>query len=265
MEVIQCLENFGGPSDPVAFQYSHIIYRKDSRIYQAFSKKRYASKSEVNINDLYNTNLVPTEALNPKFEGSFTEVREPSRLYIKRPRLSDYNHDYPCQIKDQILEEVKVCEKLRENPHPNIARYHGCEVQDGRITGLCFTKYGPTLMEKVNPKKHSKRMFSLDKDGTISTEARSWLDGIERGIRHLHSLGIIHNDINPSNIMFDGNTPVIIDFDSCRPEGYDLSMVKRTYEWHDDNVKEAGPENDFTALQEVKLWLAGEANNAFQF
>ncbi|KAG6245556.1 hypothetical protein E4U23_005282 [Claviceps purpurea] len=41
------------------------------------------------------------------------------------------------------------------------------------------------------------------------------LEGIERDVRHLHSLGIVHNDISPANIMFDElDRPVIIDFDS---------------------------------------------------
>ena len=41
------------------------------------------------------------------------------------------------------------------------------------------------------------------------------LAGIESGIRHLYSLGLVYNNINPSNIMLDGNQVIIIDFSSC--------------------------------------------------
>ncbi|KAJ5494733.1 hypothetical protein N7463_010820 [Penicillium fimorum] len=48
---------------------------------------------------------------------------------------------------------------------------------------------------------------------------RGVLAGAEGGIRHLHSMGWIHNDINHSNIMFDGAKLVIVDFGSCQPIG----------------------------------------------
>ena len=41
------------------------------------------------------------------------------------------------------------------------------------------------------------------------------LEGIEHEIRHFHSLGLVYNDVNSSNIMTDEDgTPVIIDFGS---------------------------------------------------
>lgn len=46
--------------------------------------------------------------------------------------------------------------------------------------------------------------------------------GIEDGIQHLHGLGLINNNLNPSNIMMDGENSVIIDFDSCKVEGAQL-------------------------------------------
>lgn len=47
--------------------------------------------------------------------------------------------------------------------------------------------------------------------------------GLEDGIRHLHGLGLAHNDISPNNIMMDSeNKPIIIDFDSAKPIGEQL-------------------------------------------
>ena len=40
------------------------------------------------------------------------------------------------------------------------------------------------------------------------------------GLAFLHSIGLVHDDINPHNIMLDdGGRAVIIDFDSCVPLG----------------------------------------------
>ena len=35
------------------------------------------------------------------------------------------------------------------------------------------------------------------------------------GVKYLHNFKIVHRDLNPKNIMMDGNTPVIIDFSSA--------------------------------------------------
>ncbi|KAL5366373.1 kinase-like domain-containing protein [Aspergillus floccosus] len=266
MEVIQCSEYFGRGNEPVAFQYTRVIFQRDGRIYQGYSKSRYRSKSEVNEQDLYHIIFIPAENLHPAFQKNFTKAcncSEPVEWYVKRQCLSHYDPKNPHGLKHQTLEEVETCEYLKQSPHPHIAVYHGCEVKDGRITGLCFQKYSETLMERVNPMRYNKRLFPI-KLGAISPQIERWLDNIETGIRHLHSLGIIHNDINPSNIMFDGDTPVIIDFGSCRPIGHDLGMVGRTYEWHDGNIMEAKPSNDLDALEEMRFWLKGSVEN-FRF
>jgi len=70
-------------------------------------------------------------------------------------------------------------------------------------------------MEKVNPKSYIKRSFHYS-DWTLE-DINGYLDGIEKGVRHLHLLGLVYNDINLANIIFEKDgTPVIIDFGSCR-------------------------------------------------
>lgn len=91
------------------------------------------------------------------------------------------------------------------------------------------------------------------------------LNGVEKGIVHLHSLGLIHNDINPSNIMFDEDVPVIIDFDSCRPVGQSLEGVGRTFEWYDESVQYSLPSNDLDALDEIREWLGDNDMKRFKF
>jgi serine/threonine protein kinase len=101
-------------------------------------------------------------------------------------------------LSSLLLHEAKVCKILRASPHPNIVRYLGCVVENDRVTGLCFVKYDMILSE--GPSK-------LD-----------LLQQIQKGIRHLHSLGLIHCDIKPANILMKGEIPSIGDFDSCQRE-----------------------------------------------
>ncbi|KAL2783830.1 kinase-like domain-containing protein [Aspergillus keveii] len=270
MNVIQCSEYFGRGDEPVAFQYSRIIFQRDGLLYEGRSTSRYRSKTDVKEEDLYKITAIAVENLHPDYERNFTKAcnyLETDEWYVKRLNLSHYDLQNPDRLKGQTIEEVKTCEYLKERPHPNIAVYHGCEVKDGKITGLCFQRYGETLMERVNPMKYNKQRFPVEVGGGISPHIEHierWLDNIKGGILHLHSLGIIHNDINPSNIMFDGDTPVIIDFGSCRPRGHDLGMVGRTYEWHDSSIMEAKPSNDLDALEEMRHWLSGSVEN-FKF
>lgn len=82
---------------------------------------------------------------------------------------------------------------------------------------ICLAKYDQTF-----PEHYSKRMFRANRQGPESY--LHVLEGIEKGIRHLHRLGIIH-DINPSHIMLKGNVPVIIDFGYCQREGESLGAL----------------------------------------
>jgi serine/threonine protein kinase len=56
------------------------------------------------------------------------------------------------------------------------------------------------------------------------------LSDIRAGIEHLHNLGIIHRKINPHNVMLDGSTFVIMDFDLCTLKGDELIAKARTDE-----------------------------------
>ena len=77
--------------------------------------------------------------------------------------------------------------------------------------GLCFVKYGMNLSERVTK---DSRSFNID----------LCLRGIWKGIQHLYSLDLIYCDLNPTNILMDGDTPVIGDFDSCQYKGEKLGF-----------------------------------------
>jgi len=83
------------------------------------------------------------------------------------------------------------------------------------FTALCLKKYKRSLQNAV-----------WDKDRTL--DPRAILDGISKGSKLLHdTLGLVHNDINPANIMLDDHgSAVIIDFDFCMPIGQEIGHRK---------------------------------------
>ena len=86
------------------------------------------------------------------------------------------------------------------------------------------------------------------------------------GLAHLHSLGFVHIDINPSNIMLDHQgDAVIIDFDSCTPVGASLENVGRTWPWYDEGLMIAVPESDLQALDEVAEWMIEKEEKDYKF
>jgi serine/threonine protein kinase len=163
---------------------------------------------------------------------------------------------------------VDACEILPQNPHPNIAIYYGYEESHGQVAGICYKQYTSTLLEAVNPGRLDKRCFASSGRELVTDKTISSLAGVLDGIQHLHSLDIVHNDINPANIMFDKDgTLVLIDFDSCRYIGETLSSTKtkRTHQRHDPSVDVSLEKNDRDAFQELRIWLIGSADESYNF
>ena len=117
-------------------------------------------------------------------------------------------------------------------------------------------------MKEVNPHGLIKRKLRSTRQAT--EDYSCILTDIESGINHLHSLGLVHNDINPSNIMINNHRAIIIDFGSCRRLGESLEDVGRTYEWYDEKIQHSLFENDLNALEEIRIWL-GISSRVFQF
>lgn len=168
----------------------------------------------------------------------------------------------PNSIADGVLLEAQIYELLRLNPHSNIATYLGCRTLGDDIDGLCLEKYETTLMRAVNPRSFVKRSLSATRQGLGLDNYSHMLGGVESALKHIHSLGPVHNDVNPSNIMRDGDHLILIDFGSCRRVGGSLDDIGRTYEWYDESVKEYLFTNDLDALHEIR---EGGSADAFHF
>ncbi|TFK27234.1 serine/threonine protein kinase [Coprinopsis marcescibilis] len=138
---------------------------------------------------------IPPQHYQPRWDPyiSLYSVHIPQTermLYFKKPRLIGY--DGTTRLAQKLRQEISVLEELRKNSHPNLCEYFGCfgDTNTGLIIGL-----PPLNFELIR-------------------------QGLAAGIKHLHALGLAHNDISPTNIMIDeyGN-PIIIDFDNCCPFG----------------------------------------------
>jgi serine/threonine protein kinase len=92
------------------------------------------------------------------------------------------------------------------------------------VSGLCFEEYGTTLSDQANPGYLNKNMFLASGRTRVDKGTRESLAGVRDAVSHLHSLGIIHNDIKPENIMIvEMGRFILIDFDSCGLVGEALS------------------------------------------
>ncbi len=205
MEICERGEIFADRAGDWVFDHSKLILRTANDEYYYFkTSQRIFHPARVDIKGL-RAIKIPVD-IWPLVDAEFTRAPEPlpATCYVKQPGLLYYEAATGPDYAELILGEVEACEILRKHPHPNIARYLGCIVKDGRIRGLAFDKYTTTLSQMLEDGT------SFPKDHCVS--------GIEAGIRHMHDLGLAHNDLNPSNIMMEEGNPVIIDFDSCKRE-----------------------------------------------
>ncbi|KAJ6607924.1 kinase-like domain-containing protein [Mycena sp. CBHHK59/15] len=242
--------NFDKP-DP-EFAFTSMIWEQDGDFYHyrreerssalsLHAKRELFEKAILIPRDYYLGKLPPPEAPATRAESSC--LSDPS-VYFKNIQPYEYDPRPPTPA-DSLAHEMRVCEELRLNLHPNICRYLGyVPTPDGKqLFGLCFERHQIDLYDAVQ--------------NEVNFDAATVIDGVRRGLEHLHSLGYAHNDINPSNIVLDKNVlPVIIDFDSCQKIGGSLKEMKtgtQDFEHHSDVSR---PENDFYGLAKVQEWLA---------
>ena len=81
------------------------------------------------------------------------------------------------------------------------------------------------------------------------------MDGILKGVRHLHSLGLIHCDINARNIFMVGDVPLIANFESCHRVGERIEGM--CAHWSNLGFLIASPKNDEYALVRLREFLLG--------
>ncbi|KAF5606287.1 uncharacterized protein FSUBG_6120 [Fusarium subglutinans] len=244
-QIVAYSEAFSEKDDDWLFNHTKIILRIGNDYFAASSQQRESQLKSLDHSSLDLT-LIPRDHYCPKFKEGISKAPETLSLgdvYPKQPSLIswDAKDPNPTSIADLVLQEAEICETLKKHPHPNIVRYFGCLDEDDKIIGLVLGKYTSKLSDKVVDSSPDQRV--------------KLYEGVERGVRHLHQIGLIHNDLNPANIILDGNIPVIIDFDSCRLQGEKMGDKRGTFGWELEEAEFAVPENDFHGLEKLKEYI----------
>ncbi|KAF1354412.1 hypothetical protein EJ07DRAFT_168354 [Lizonia empirigonia] len=266
MEIIKTAQVFRNENGTVVFTHTRILYCDDGKTFSATIRSRgVANLQQPNPEQFEDVQQIPFDAYQPIAPSSSLVASSNEDAYVKTPNLTTFHGDQA--IATSILEEMKTCELILAKPHPCLVTYYGCILHSGRIVGLCFKKHPQSLMDMVNPRSLNKsRFMDMEELKPNRERAARYLPLIEDGIRHLHSLGRIHNDINPANIMITGDDiPVVIDFGSSRDPGTDLADVGRTHGWFNADVSKAMESNDLDALEEMRIWLTGTSADEYQF
>ncbi|KAK4552394.1 hypothetical protein LTR86_010408 [Recurvomyces mirabilis] len=214
-----------------------------------FGRMPNVRKYDLTVEDLKRTlKRIPDEQIYPIATPPISIVsrceNDENSLYIKRPQLAGCDDaDIAALLPGLLLEEARLLEFLRTHPHPNIIRYYGCTLKNGRITGIALEKHDVLLLYRYE-------------DRPLPFNTAACKDGVRAGVEHLHSLGLAHNDLNPMNILLDkDDKPVIVDYGSCRNFGEQL-ISAGTPGWIDNEYTLSARENDEAALLKIESWLA---------
>jgi serine/threonine protein kinase len=142
---------------------------------------------------------------------------------------------------------------IAERPHPYIIKYYGCLVESGLIRSLVFERLAQTLIKYTTT------------PGVARLDKGIFFKRLVSAFKHLHSLGLAHNDLNPANVMIreseNGQVePVLIDFGSCALVSEKLQFSARTPGWYMEEFETSEEKHDIYALDKMERWLhAGDS------
>ncbi|KAH7101619.1 kinase-like domain-containing protein [Auriculariales sp. MPI-PUGE-AT-0066] len=148
--------------------------------------------------------------------------------------------------KEELLAEIQAFERLRASPHPHIAEYHGCIIEDGCAwaSGVVLKRYPTRLADAA-----SARAFTAGERARIIAE-------ISAALSHLHALGLAHNDVSPWNIMLDHDMhAMLIDLGACLPFGQYIPAIRGTPGFCTDNWTTSDPAHDTYGLEAIRRYL----------
>lgn len=168
-------------------------------------------------------------------------------LYLKRQSVLGYEPG-SCNIRENLLREIQILETLG-NSHPSICEYVGCYVKGGFVKGVYLKRYSKTLRECI--------------DEGIKLDRLKVLSQLSSALSYIHSMGLVHDDVNPSNVMIDDEcNALLVDFDSCKRSGLSRNGIKSgTMDW-DLESEECSIKNDIYCLGLITKYILEDNNDA---
>ncbi|KAK4069892.1 uncharacterized protein Triagg1_6687 [Trichoderma aggressivum f. europaeum] len=134
MEVYDQAETFSEKDGDLEFSHTKAILRQGDQFFYCLSQRRLSLGSTVDFlpSDLHE---IPLDIIWHKVDLELTEAPRPLPLdcYMKQPRLIEYG-DTEASLNPgaQLLHEATIWEVLSKSPHPNIARFLGCNYLIGQ-------------------------------------------------------------------------------------------------------------------------------------
>ncbi|KAF1841635.1 uncharacterized protein K460DRAFT_344640 [Cucurbitaria berberidis CBS 394.84] len=218
-----------------------------SRDYQVWIGEAPVGLSDLSLETITDTlkSVIPDEDIYPEAPSHITTASDSidSNIFVKGPKIGCYNELVGTDtLPKLLLQEAETMEILRCSQHRNIVRYHGVITRRGRIVGLALDRHPRTLDLEVRLQKRK-------------IDYNMCFNAIKAAVKHLHSLQLAHNDLNPNNIMMDKDgSPILIDFGSCQPFGKPL-LTAGTPGWCDGNFITSAQQNDEFSLKKLQVWL----------
>ncbi|KAF2243117.1 hypothetical protein BU26DRAFT_126681 [Trematosphaeria pertusa] len=154
----------------------------------------------------------------------------------------------PEYFKNLMVREVEVCELLAKNPHPNVCKYLGVVLDTADlITGIAYKRYDSDLFTAVEEKA-----FDYARIPHV-------VAAVDAGMKHLHSLALVHGDLRPENIFLRGEDEVVVgDFDACYCVGEPLEHKIGARDWWPAKYgreRYAEVEIDYLTVAKLPSWF----------
>lgn len=173
--------------------------------------------------------------------------------------------DFHKQVSQR---EIEMCERLHRYPHPNIAKYKGVEcakeIAVRRSKDLELLKrFDKERVIKIIFKKYTSNLWDWVLDGKSIPSLTDCLTSIANGIKHMHSLSLVHCDIKPDNIFVEYVSSsqvryVVGDFDSTARKGTEYELKGGTVDWGKDKGFDGAiveENDDWYSFDLLKAWL----------